>query len=76
MWEDYRLELVELLDLDERVLFVGRVLGRGAAGGVPVDRPMAILLTFEGDKLVRSKSFASKQEALEAVGLRETDSRQ
>jgi ketosteroid isomerase-like protein len=67
-WEDYRFELEETVDLDEHLLVVGRILGRGAGSGVPINQPLATLWTFRGDKAVRVKSFMSRQEALEAAG--------
>jgi ketosteroid isomerase-like protein len=68
-WNDYRLEAEDVIDLGEHVLFVGHVLGRGTASGVPIDQPLAMLITFDGRKIVRSQSFPSKEQALEAVGL-------
>ena len=70
-WEDYRFELEEILDWDDHVLVMGRILGRGAASGVPINQPLAILFTFRDDKAVRGRSFTSKQDALEAAGLSE-----
>jgi ketosteroid isomerase-like protein len=70
-WEDYRFELEEILDLDDHALVMGRILGRGAASGVPISQPLSMLFTFRDDKAVRAKSFTSKQQALEAAGLRE-----
>ncbi len=70
-WEDYRFELEEILDWDDHVLVMGRILGRGAASGVPINQPLAILFTFRDDKAVLGRSFTSKQDALEAAGLAE-----
>jgi hypothetical protein len=50
---------------------VTRITARGRGGGVPVDQRIAILGRFQGEKLVWAKSFASKQQALEAAGLAE-----
>ena len=71
IWDDYRLEAEDVIDLGEHVLLVGRVSGRGRASGVPINQPLAMLITFEGEKAMRSQSFASKEEALAAVGLSE-----
>jgi ketosteroid isomerase-like protein len=68
-WEDYRFELEEILDLDDDALVMCRILDRGAASGVPISQPLGMLFTFRDDKAVRAKSFPSKQEALEAVGV-------
>jgi ketosteroid isomerase-like protein len=70
-WEDYRQEVEEIVDLGEHLLVLARMTARGAGGGVPIDERIAMLLRFQGETLVWSKSFSSKSEALEAVGLRE-----
>jgi hypothetical protein len=70
-WQDYHAEFDEVADLGEHVLAVAHVTGRGAGGGVPVDQRIPILFRFQGEALVWGKSFASKEDALEAAGLRE-----
>ena len=70
-WQDYRFETEEIIDLGKHVLVLARMTGRGAVSGVPIDQPVAVLVAFEGEKAVWAKSFLSKDEALEAVGLLE-----
>jgi|SRR5215207_968198 len=70
-WEGYRFELEEIVDVDDHALVMGRIRGRGAASGVPITQPLAMLFTFRDGKAVHAKSFTSKREALEAVRLRE-----
>ena len=67
----YRPEVQEAVDLGERVMIVLRMSGRGSRSGVPVAQEGALIVTFDGDTLVSAKSFASKAEALEALGLLE-----
>jgi ketosteroid isomerase-like protein len=69
--EEYRFELEEILDLDDHALVVGRILGRGVSSGVPVNQPLAMLCSFQDEKLVHAKSFTSKDEALEAASVRD-----
>jgi len=64
----YRPEVQEAVDLDEHVLIVLRMSGRGSQSGAPVAQQGAVLVTFDGSTLVSGQSFASKAEALEAVG--------
>ena len=71
IWEDYRFELEEILDQGDHVLVIGRVRGRGTASGVPINQQLAMLFTFRDDKAVRGRSYTSKQDALEAAGLRD-----
>jgi ketosteroid isomerase-like protein len=67
---DYVPEVEEAVDLGEHVLFVLRTSGRGSQSGVPVTQQIAGVWTFEEDRAIWGKSFASRAEALEAVGLR------
>ena len=71
VWEDYRATTEEIVDLGNHVLMVRHITARGAIGGVPVDQRMFILVRFEDQMVVRVKSFATRQEALEGAGLRE-----
>jgi hypothetical protein len=53
-FEDYSLEPLEEVEVDEsRVLTVHRLLARGRASGVQLERTDAMLWTFSGDRLVR-----------------------
>jgi ketosteroid isomerase-like protein len=67
----YTPEVQEAIDLDDHVLIVVRMSGRGSRSGVSVAQQGAVLFSFDGTRLLGGKSFASKAEALEAVGRRE-----
>ena len=67
----YTPEVQEAIDLDDHVLIVVRMSGRGSRSGVSVAQQGAVLFSFDGTRLQWGKSFASKAEALEAVGRRE-----
>jgi ketosteroid isomerase-like protein len=69
VWENYDQKVEEIVDLDEDAVVVVRVAGRGGGSGVPVSQELAVVWTFEGDKAVRARSFTSRAEALEAVGV-------
>jgi ketosteroid isomerase-like protein len=71
-WQDYGSVVEDVVDLEDDVLVVTHVTGRGAGGGVPVDQQIFMLTRFEGEQAVWTKSFLSKAEALEAAGLRES----
>jgi hypothetical protein len=71
IWQDYRLEIGEIVDLGEHVLALAHITARGTGSGVPIDEEIAVLWSFEGDKVVLMKTFMSKKEALEAAGLSE-----
>ena len=70
LWEtvDYTPATEEIFDLDEHVVVVLRISGRGLRSLVPVSRPVAVVLTFEDERIVRGKSFTSRADALEAFG--------
>ena len=70
-WEYFRLEPTEYLDAGTRVVVVMRATARGRGSGVQVERDLAHVWTFRGSRAIRHQSFASRQEALEAVGLSE-----
>jgi ketosteroid isomerase-like protein len=71
LWKDYSLKLIDIIDLEDHVMVLQHLTARGIASGVPIDRHIALLVTFEGTQAVRAASFPSKEAALEAVGLRE-----
>jgi ketosteroid isomerase-like protein len=66
-WKDYSQEVVEIADLGENVVVVVRIEGRGGESGVPVAQELGVVWTFAGDKAVRARSFASREEAFEAA---------
>jgi ketosteroid isomerase-like protein len=68
-WEDWALEVEELLDANKGVLAVVRQRGRSKATGLPVDMHFAMFWTFRDGKSVRMQMYASPDEGLEAAGL-------
>jgi ketosteroid isomerase-like protein len=67
-WEDFRMDLVELVDLnDSQVLAVVRQRGRGAHSGIEMDFTLAYLQTFRDGKLARMEMFMTREQALAAV---------
>ena len=68
-WE---MEIEEARALDEeRVLLVMRVRAEGKRSGVPVEQQIAIVMTIREGRVVRSETYPSAAEALEAAGLSE-----
>ena len=70
-WESFELEPIEYFDADPKVAVVMRATGRGRGSGARVDREIAHVWTFRGRRAIRHESFTGREEALEAVGLRE-----
>ena len=71
-FDDFALEVEEILDFGERVVVVVRVSGRGAGSGVPTAQQRGFVWTFDGDTAIAATQYPSKAEALEAVGLEPT----
>jgi ketosteroid isomerase-like protein len=62
----------ELLDVgDDRVVAVQHVTGRAKASGVETELRLAVVYTVRDGKIVRGREYIDRQQALEAVGLRE-----
>ncbi|HEY2437997.1 MAG TPA: nuclear transport factor 2 family protein [Solirubrobacteraceae bacterium] len=70
-WEELQTVPEELRDLGDRVLWLGRMQGRGKGSGVPVDAPIASILDFRGDRIWRLRMYLDRAEALRAAGLSE-----
>jgi ketosteroid isomerase-like protein len=70
-FEELRMEPLEIVDLGERVIVVVSMSGRGQGGGVPVEMTFAQLWSLRDGKAVSLRDYATKAEALAAVGLSE-----
>jgi ketosteroid isomerase-like protein len=68
-WDDYGVEVDELIDAGDQVVAVMRLSGR--TNELEVDGARSSLLTLRDGSIVRIEPFASKDAALEAAGLRE-----
>jgi ketosteroid isomerase-like protein len=72
MFDDFRAEPVELIDAGEdRVIAVTRISGRAKLSGVETDLTYAALYTIRDGKVARGREYWTKDQALEAAGLRE-----
>jgi SnoaL-like domain len=69
-WGEMRFEPEEMLDLGDRVLFVGRVKGSGISSGAGFESDWAVLLTISAGRVIREQPFFDRREALEAAGCR------
>jgi len=70
-WGEVRFEPVEVLDLGDRLLFLGRVKGSGVSSGAAVESDWGVVFTLSAGRLIREQPFFDRQEALAAVGLSE-----
>ena len=71
LFDDFKSEALELIDAGEdRVIAVGRISGRAKLSGVETDLTSAALYTIRDGKIARGREYWTKEQALEAAGLR------
>ena len=70
-FDELRLEPLEFVDLGEDLVVVISMSGRGRAGGAPVEMTFAQLWSLRDGKAVSLRDYATRAEALEAVGRQE-----
>jgi len=71
-FEDFKIEPLELIDAGEdKVIAVLRASGQAKLSGVETDLTYAVVHTIRGEKIARGREYWNREEALEAVGLRE-----
>jgi ketosteroid isomerase-like protein len=70
-WDSFRVEDGEFRDLGDRVLWSGRLDGRGRMSGANVSAPLDILYEVRDGKIASMRSFLDHNDALKAVGLEE-----
>jgi len=71
-WEDYSYEVERLIDAGDQVVVLFRETGRGKESGVASEIVGATVWTVADGKVVHTKTYTDRREALEAVGLSES----
>ena len=69
--EEPQIEAGEIIDAGDKVVVAIRISGRGRGSGIDVEANWFHVVTARDDKAVRVEWYASRDEALEAAGLRE-----
>jgi ketosteroid isomerase-like protein len=69
--DELRIEPLEFVDLDDKLVVEVLMAGRGRSSGAPVEMKFAQLWSLRDGKAVSLRDFATKEEALEAAGLSE-----
>jgi ketosteroid isomerase-like protein len=70
-WESWDIENEKYVDAGDQVVVLTRMQGRGRGSGVQVDQRGGFVMSLRAGKVIRLEYFASRAEALEAVGLSE-----
>jgi ketosteroid isomerase-like protein len=70
-FEKIRIEPVEFVDIDDQVVVVIAMTGKGRGSGAPVEMTFAQLWAMRDGKAVSLRDYATKADALEAAGLSE-----
>jgi ketosteroid isomerase-like protein len=71
MFDGLRFELAGLDDAGDQIVATVRMSGRAKQSGVDTELRFAIALTIRDGKCIRGREYWTREEALEAVGLRE-----
>ena len=70
-WEDWSLEVEEIVDLGDRVLVDAWERGRGKGSGIEIEHPHIAIVTVRNGKVVHTMGYVERGQALQAAGLRE-----
>jgi len=70
-FEEWEVELDELVDHGDQVTAVHRQRGLGASSGVAAELEQGIIVTLRDGEIVRAEIYGDPQKALKAAGLRE-----
>jgi ketosteroid isomerase-like protein len=68
---EWELEVEEYIDAGERIVAIINQRGRSTASRIPVEMRFAQVWTLQDGQGIRMEMYASPDEAIEAVGLRE-----
>ena len=68
---ELEIECLEIRDLGERIVVIGRVSGRGRTSGAKIESPINWVVDFRKCKVTRMRDYLHRAEALEAAGLSE-----
>jgi uncharacterized protein len=70
-FEEWELEVEEVIDHGDQVIAMSRQRGRGAGSGVAAELELGNIFTLRGGEIVRIEVVRDRTKALEAAGLRE-----
>ena len=68
-WDDFHVEIEDMLPAGDQVVLLVRTTGQGRASGVQADARAAWVVSVSDGKVTRLRLYRERREALEAVGL-------
>ena len=68
-WDDFRVEVLRIVDLGERVLASTMQRGRGKGSGVEVETSFSFVFSLRAGKITAWRIFMREEDAVSAVGL-------
>ena len=68
-WDDFHLEVVDLIDAADNVIACTRLTGRGKGSGVAIDTEQFAVWTLRNGKAVRLQMVFDREEADRVAGL-------
>ena len=71
MFDEARNEPEEFIEAGDQIVVVQHASGIGKRNGVPVDMRYAVVYTVQDGKILRGREYATRTQALKAVGLGE-----
>ena len=71
VWELMQPHADDLRAVGDQVVVLGGCAVRGKGSGAGSDNPMAWVITLRDGRVIRHRGFATREEALDAVGLTE-----
>jgi ketosteroid isomerase-like protein len=72
-WDDFRVEVVQIVDADDHVAVRTHQHGRGKGSGIEVEDEIWFVFAFRNAKVAEWRMYNSRAEALQAAGMSEQD---
>jgi ketosteroid isomerase-like protein len=70
-WDDYRIDILRIADMNNKVIVTTKQGGRGKGSGVQVETKFSFLFSVRAGKITEWRIFMREKDALDAVGLAE-----
>jgi ketosteroid isomerase-like protein len=70
-WDDYRIDILRIADMNNQVIVTTKQGGRGKGSGVQVETQFSFLFSVRAGKITEWRIFMREKDALDAVGLAE-----